>query len=333
MACTICKTYWGLNNNNPLYRVETTMTTAIVFPGQGSQSVGMMTEFYEQYDYVKDVYNRASKVLGYDLWALIKDGPVEKLNQTEFTQPAVLASGYAAYLVWIEQTSIKPEVVAGHSLGEYTALVATDAMSLEDGIKLVSERAKLMQQAVPEGEGAMAAILGLEDDVLVKLCEQAEGVVEAVNFNSAGQVVIAGEKQAVANAIALADEAGAKKCIALPVSVPSHSSLMKGAAEKLATTLDAVELSMPNAKVLQNVTGESVSDVAQMKALLKQQLYSPVLWVKTMENIIESGVDNVIEVGPGKVLTGLAKRINRRFPSFNVGDNASLEKTIDKVLA
>ncbi len=308
------------------------MTTAIVFPGQGSQSLGMMSEFYEKYDYVKNVYTRASKVLGYDLWALITDGPIEKLNQTEFTQPAVLASGYAAYLVWIDNTSIKPELVAGHSLGEYTALVAMGAMSLEDGIKLVSERAKLMQQAVPKGQGAMAAILGLEDQILLDICEKSEGIVEAVNFNSAGQVVIAGEKDAVANAITLAEEAGAKKCIALPVSVPSHSSLMKGAAEKLAVTLDGVELSMPNANVLQNVTGESVNDVAEIKSLLKQQLYSPVLWVKTIENIIESGVDNVIEIGPGKVLTGLAKRINRRFPSYNVSDNASLEKTIEKVL-
>jgi len=307
------------------------MKTAIVFPGQGSQSVGMMAEFYEQYDFVQDVYKRASTVLGYDLWALISEGPVEKLNQTEFTQPAMLASGYAAYLVWLAKTKIKPSVVAGHSLGEYTALVATNAMSLEDGIKLVSERAKLMQQAVPEGQGAMAAILGLEDQVLLDICAEAEGIVEAVNFNSAGQVVIAGEKDAVANAIELANEKGAKKCIALPVSVPSHSSLMKGAAEKLAITLDGVELSQPECDVLQNVSGENASDIAEIKSLLKQQLYSPVLWVKTMENIIASGADNVIEIGPGKVLTGLAKRINRRFPSFNVSDVATLEKTIEKV--
>ncbi len=308
------------------------MKTAIVFPGQGSQSVGMMADFYQQYDFVQESYQQASDVLGYDLWQLISQGPAEKLNQTEFTQPAMLVSAYAAWQVWLNKTQVEPQCMAGHSLGEYTALLASGALTLADAVKLVSTRGKLMQQAVPEGTGAMAAILGMEDQAVVDVCNQAEGIVEAVNFNSPGQVVIAGEKAAVEKAIQLANDNGAKKSILLPVSVPSHSSLMKGAAEELAKELDAIEMKQPKYPVLQNVSAQSFDSVEQIKQALKEQLYSPVLWVKTFENIVSSGVENVIELGPGKVLTGLAKRINRRFPSFNIEDNASLDKTIEKVM-
>ncbi|MDQ7016439.1 MAG: ACP S-malonyltransferase [Gammaproteobacteria bacterium] len=306
------------------------MKIAAVFPGQGSQSVAMLADLAASHAEVQATFAEASQRLDYDLWQLVQEGPAEKLNQTEFTQPAMLAAGVATYRVWRAVGGAEPELLAGHSLGEYSALVVAGVLSLADAAWLVSERGRLMQAAVPAGEGAMAAILGLSDEQVIDVCRAAaQGeVVEAVNFNSNGQVVIAGQTAAVERAMSGAKEAGAKRALPLPVSVPSHSSLMCGAADLLTTCFEQVEFSEPKIPVLQNVTAEAASDLETLKGALKQQLFSPVQWVKCVQNLQAAEADVLLELGPGKVLTGLAKRIDRRFASFSVADTATLEKAL-----
>ncbi|MBO1924196.1 ACP S-malonyltransferase [Thiomicrorhabdus sp. 6S3-12] len=304
------------------------MSYAFVFPGQGSQSQGMLAELAESHAQVKETFARASEVLGYDLWKLVQNDDSGKLNQTDVTQPAMLASGIAVLETLKAQKDVAPAFMAGHSLGEYTALVAAGAMTLEQGIELVAERGRLMQSAVPAGAGAMAAVLGLDDDAVVKVCESVDGVVEAVNFNSPGQVVIAGEKAAVEAAQEAATEAGASRVVPLPVSVPSHCSLMKPAAEKLAEKLAAMDLQMPQVPVLHNVHFSQAQSTDDIKALLVKQLYQPVQWVKTVESMKAQGVETLYELGPGKVLMGLNRRIDRRMGMQAVFDQATLEKAL-----
>ena len=304
------------------------MSYAFVFPGQGSQSVGMLADLAEQNSVVKEVFAEASEVLGYDLWQTIQEDHEGKLNQTDVTQPAMLAAGIAVYRALTSKMDAAPVFMAGHSLGEYTALVASGAMTLAQGIELVAERGRLMQSAVPAGEGAMSAVLGLDDDKVVEVCAGIDGVVEAVNFNSPGQVVIAGQAAAVAAANAAAEEAGASRVVPLPVSVPSHCSLMKGAAEKLAEKLATLEMQMPNVPVLHNVHCEAAASVEEIKELLVKQLYQPVQWVKTVEGMKAQGVEALYELGPGKVLMGLNRRIDRKMGMQAVFDQATLEKAL-----
>lgn len=304
------------------------MSYAFVFPGQGSQSVGMLAELAEQSSAVNEVFSEASEVLGYDLWNLVQNDTEGKINQTDITQPAMLAAGIAVYRTLQSQKDLAPAFMSGHSLGEYTALVAADSMSLAQGIELVSERGRLMQTAVPAGEGAMAAVLGLDDDKVIEVCESVEGIVEAVNFNSPGQVVIAGAKSAVDLAVEAASEAGASKVVPLPVSVPSHCSLMQGAAEQLAEKLAGMDLVMPKVPVLHNVHFAPAQDEEEIKALLVQQLYQPVQWVKTIGAMQQAGVESLYELGPGKVLMGLNRRIDRKMKVQPVFDGSTLEKAI-----
>lgn len=306
------------------------MSQAFVFPGQGSQSIGMLSQLATEFPQVQATFSEASDVLGYDLWQLVIDGPVESLNQTERTQPAMLAAGIAVWRSWQSVTDIRPSFLAGHSLGEYTALVASGALAFSDAIKLVEQRGLFMQQAVPAGVGAMAAILGLDDDVVRTICSQAavNGIVEAVNFNSPGQVVIAGESSAINVAIKLAKEQGAKRALLLPVSVPSHCALMKPAAEKLAVALAEISIITPTIPVIHNVSVTSESNSDNIKRLLTEQLYSPVRWVETVETFAGQGVDTLIECGPGKVLAGLTKRIDKSLVGLPAFDKVSIDKAI-----
>jgi len=308
------------------------MKFACVFPGQGSQAVGMMVELAEQHSEVKDLFARASDVLGYDLWKIVSEGPAEELNQTECTQPAMLTAGVAAWKILRKSTDEQPVIMAGHSLGEYTALVCSGALKFEDAVKLVASRGKLMQEAVPEGVGAMAAILGLDDDVVKSVCEQASSdnsSVQAVNFNSPGQVVIAGNTEAVEKAMVLAKEAKAKRAIKLPVSVPSHSSLMTGAAELLGNKLSATEINTPKITVIQNVDASSHTDTIEIADGLQKQLHNPVLWVDTVNKLIAEGAAAIVECGPGKVLAGLNRRIDKSVPNFTIDNIDNLQKFID----
>jgi [acyl-carrier-protein] S-malonyltransferase len=306
------------------------MSLAFVFPGQGSQSIGMLSELATQYPQVKETFAEAEQALGYDLWQLVTEGPEDELNQTHRTQPAMLAAGIAAWRCWQAKSDIKPSFFAGHSLGEYSALVAAGALDFKDALKLVAKRGELMQEAVPAGEGAMAAILGLEDAVVNEVCEEASaiGLVEAVNFNSPGQVVIAGEAEAVAKATEIAKEKGAKRALVLSVSVPSHCALMKPAADKLAAELEQIVIKKPDTPVVHNASVTSTDDPAEIKSLLSQQLHSPVRWVETVEWFAEQGTENIVECGPGKVLAGLTKRINKTLNGLPVFDTASLDKAV-----
>lgn len=306
---------------------------AMVFPGQGSQSVGMLADFANTFELVGQTFEEASDALGLDLWKLAQEGPVESLNSTCNTQPAMLAAGISVWRVWQAQQGATPTVFAGHSLGEYSALVAAGVIGFADAVKLVAERGRLMQEAVPQGEGAMAAILGLEDDQVRQVCDQAaQGeVAEAVNFNSPGQVVIAGSAAAVARAIDLAKEAGAKRALALDVSVPSHCALMRGAADALAGIMEGMQFRAPAIPVVHNVSVSSSDDPVQIRQLLKEQLYSPVRWVEGVRQMAAMGAQVSIEAGPGKVLTGLSKRIERKFPAMAIFDGASLEAALEAV--
>lgn len=288
------------------------MNFAFFFPGQGSQSLGMMNGFNGS-AVVKTTFDEASAALGQDLWTMMNGEDAGPINETVNTQPLMLAAGVATYRAYLEAGGKVPAVVAGHSLGEYTALVVAGALKFEDAVKLVRLRAELMQSAVPAGVGAMAAILGLEDEQVKNICAEAaqNEVVEAVNFNSPGQVVIAGHTAAVGRAIALAKEAGAKRALPLPVSVPSHCSLMKPAAEKLAEALKDVEITCPKIEVIHNADVAAYTDVEQIKDALVRQLYSPVRWTETVNALVERGITESAECGPGKVLAGLAKRINK----------------------
>lgn len=300
---------------------------AVVFPGQGSQAVGMLAELGEQYEVVKTTFAEASEALGYDLWALVQNGPVEDLNETHRTQPALLAASVAIWRVWQEVGGEQPEMVAGHSLGEYSALVCAGVIDFKQAIKLVALRGELMQQAVPAGVGAMFAIIGLDDAAIAKACEDAaQGeVVSPVNFNSPGQVVIAGNKAAVERAGELCKAAGAKRALPLPVSVPSHCALMKPAADKLAQALAEIDFNAPIVPVINNVDVIAETDPSKIKDALVRQLYNPVRWTEGVVAMHEQGVENLLEFGPGKVLTGLTKRIVKALSAQAVNDAASLD--------
>ena len=299
---------------------------AIVFPGQGSQSVGMLAELAEQFPIVQETFAEASEALGYDLWALVQNGPAESLNETYRTQPALLTSSVAIWRVWQQQGCAQPEVLAGHSLGEYSALVCAGVISFKDAVKLVELRGQLMQKAVPAGVGAMSAIIGLDNESIAKACvEAAEGqVVSPVNFNSPGQVVIAGNKEAVERANILCKAAGAKRALPLPVSVPSHCQLMKPAADELAIALESITFNTPILPVINNADVETEVDPESIKFALVKQLYNPVRWTETVERMAEEGISLLIEMGPGKVLTGLTKRIDKSLDSIVVNDSATL---------
>ena len=306
------------------------MKLAFVFPGQGSQSVGMMQGWADRTE-VRATFAEASDALGQDLWALVTDGPADLLNQTVNTQPAMLAADIAAWRVWLAAGGATPALLAGHSLGEYAALVAAGALGFADAIRLVRFRAEAMQAAVPEGVGAMAAILGLDDDAVRAVCADAAAgeVVEAVNLNSPGQVVIAGNKAAVERAMALAKEKGAKRALPLPVSVPSHSSLMLPAAEKLLAHLQNVSIATPTTPVLHNTDVQSHADVDAIRAALAKQLHTPVRWVETVQALKAASIERVIECGPGKVLAGLGKRIDDSLPALALVDEASLQAALN----
>lgn len=288
------------------------MSFAFFFPGQGSQSLGMMNGFAE-HAIVKNTFAEASAILGQDLWAMINGSDAEIIGQTVNTQPIMLAAGVAVYRAYLEAGGKTPAAVAGHSLGEYTALVAADALDFANAVKLVRLRAELMQSAVPQGVGAMAAILGLEDEQVKQICAESaqDEVVEAVNFNSPGQIVIAGNAAAVGRAMLAAKEAGAKRALPLPVSVPSHCSLMKPAADKLAEALKTVEIKQPQIRVIHNADVAAYDDADKIKDALVRQLYSPVRWTETVNALVSDGIAESAECGPGKVLAGLAKRINK----------------------
>jgi len=306
------------------------MKLAFVFPGQGSQAVGMMAGWGERAE-VRATFAEASDALGQDLWALVTDGPADLLNQTVNTQPAMLAADVAAWRAWQAAGGATPALLAGHSLGEYAALVAAGALGFADAIRLVRFRAEAMQAAVPEGVGAMAAILGLDDAAVRAVCNEAAAgeTVEAVNLYSPGQVVIAGNKAAVERAMALAKEKGAKRALALPVSVPSHSSLMRPAAEKLLAHLQGVAVAVPTIPVLHNTDVQSHGDPEAIRMALAKQLHTPVRWVETVQALKAAGIERVIECGPGKVLAGLSKRIDDSLPAVALVDEASLQAALN----
>jgi [acyl-carrier-protein] S-malonyltransferase len=306
------------------------MSLAFVFPGQGSQAVGMLSDLGAAHDVVRTTFAEASAALGYDLWQLTQNGPADELNQTHITQPAMLTAGVAAWRVWQQKGGARPAVMAGHSLGEYTALVCAGALSFADGVALVAERGRYMQEAVPAGTGAMAAILGLEDALVVEACAgAAQGqVVSAVNFNSPGQVVIAGHAAAVERAMEAAKAMGAKRALPLPVSVPSHCALMQPAAERLAQRLAGITLQTPQIPVINNVDVLAAADADAMRQALARQLYNPVRWVETVQKMAADGVDTLVECGPGKVLVGLNKRIVKDMKTYAIVDTASLDETL-----
>ncbi|AHY42416.1 [acyl-carrier-protein] S-malonyltransferase [Stutzerimonas decontaminans] len=293
---------------------------AFVFPGQGSQSLGMLAELGAQQSVIVDTFAEASSALGYDLWALTQNGPEEQLNQTDKTQPAILAASVAIWRLWLAEGGAQPAFVAGHSLGEYSALVAAGSLPFADAVKLVELRGQLMQQAVPAGQGGMAAILGLDDvDVLAACAEAAQGeVVSAVNFNAPGQVVIAGSVSAVERAIEACKAKGAKRAMALPVSVPSHCDLMRPAAERFAASVEAIAWQAPQIPLVQNVSAAVVADLDALKRDLLAQLYSPVRWVESMVVLGDRGVTSLVECGPGKVLSGLNKRCVKGVNTYNL---------------
>ena len=308
------------------------MKYSIVFPGQGSQSLGMLADLNSNFSVVNEVFQEASDSISVDLWKIINEDQ-EALNLTENTQPIMLAAGYATYKVLSEEISLNPVSMAGHSLGEYTALVATNTINFFDATRLVRKRGELMQAAVPNGTGSMAAILGLEDKVIVEICQKAskKGIVEAVNFNSPGQVVIAGEKDAVTHACELMKEAGVKRALVLPVSVPSHCSLMKEAASKFNTYIEAVDFHTGNVKVIHNVDADFGSDIENIKDKLVDQLHMPVLWADSVYKMKDLGVERLIEAGPGKVLTGLTRRIDKSLNASAIIDVSSLISTIEEI--
>ncbi len=304
---------------------------AIIFPGQGSQSVGMLAELAAAWPQVGETFAEASEALGLDLWQVTSQGPKDLLDRTDITQPAMLAAGVAVWRVWNQAGGPAPAWMAGHSLGEFTALVCAGALGFADAVALVAQRGRFMQEAVPAGAGAMAAILGLADDQVVAVCAQAAegGILEPVNFNSPGQVVIAGEAAAVARGIAAAKAAGAKRAVLLPVSVPSHCALMRPAAERLAVALAAIPLAAPRIPVLHNVTVDAVAAPAAIRDRLVRQLYSPVRWVETVRCLADQGVELLLEAGPGKVLTGLTKRIDDRLEALAVLDPKGLALALE----
>jgi len=308
------------------------MKYAIVFPGQGSQSLGMLSDLSSNFSIVKDIFSEASDALDLDLWKIVQEDE-DALNQTENTQPAMLAAGYATFKILSNEVDLSPICMAGHSLGEYTALVAAQSLNYFEAVKLVRKRAELMQSAVPSGTGAMAAILGLDDEKVIEICAQSKisGVVEAVNFNSPGQVVIAGENEAVNKACKSMKEAGAKHTLVLPVSVPSHCSLMNNAAQEFSYSVDAVNFKMGETSVLHNVDASYANDTNEIKLKLVEQICKPVLWTSSVQKMQQLGVEKLIELGPGKVLAGLTRRIDKSLSSLAVIDTATFQSTIEEI--
>lgn len=302
----------------------------MVFPGQGSQAVGMQAELAADHTCVAETYAAASEVLGYDLWQLVQAGPAEQLNTTTVTQPAMLAAGVAAWRVWQLAGGTAPAVVAGHSLGEYTALVCAGAVSFADALLVVRRRSELMQDAVPAGAGAMAAILGLDDDTVIEVCAAAagSGVADAVNFNAPGQVVIAGDVAAIGRAIELAKERGARRALPLPVSVPAHSALMRAAGEALAEALASAHFSTPAIPVIAASDALAYTDGDDIRARLSRQVYAPVRWVSTIEAMTAAGATRFIECGPGKVLAGLIRRIDKSIGCDTIDSMDNLHKAL-----
>lgn len=303
---------------------------AMVFPGQGSQTVGMLADLAAQFPIVEQTFAEASDALGYDLWKLVQEGPAEELNKTWQTQPALLAASVAIYRVWQQENGAQPAMMAGHSLGEYSALVCAGVLGFKQAIRLVELRGKLMQEAVPAGTGAMSAIIGLDNDAIAKACEEsAQGeVVSPVNFNSPGQVVIAGNKDAVERAGAACKAAGAKRALPLPVSVPSHCALMKPAADKLAIALQGIAFNTPQFPVVNNVDVKTETSPDAIRDALVRQLYSPVRWSESVEFMAGEGIEHLLEVGPGKVLTGLTKRIVDTMTAAAINDAASVSAAL-----
>jgi len=308
------------------------MKLAMVFPGQGSQAVGMLKS-YAGLPEVDAVRAEAAQVLGGRFLPLVDEGPAEALNQTVNTQPAMVTAGYVAYRAWRALGGPAPEIAAGHSLGEYTALTAAGALKFADALPLVHFRAQAMQEAVPAGEGAMAAILNLDDELVVAACAEAGGTVQAVNFNAPGQVVIAGEKQAVERAIEKCKARGAKRALPLPVSAPFHSTLMEPAAERLKTHIRGLHLARPQFAVLNNVDVAIEHEPARIKDALVRQAASPVRWVETIRRMLEMGATHIVECGPGRVLGGMTRRIAPEVQSLTLHDRASLEAAIHAVTA
>lgn len=308
------------------------MSLAFVFPGQGSQSVGMMSALAAVSPVIAATFAEASAVLGYDLWQLCQEGPAESLNSTDRTQPAMLTAGVATYRLWRERGGAPPAMMAGHSLGEFTALVAAGALNFQSAVDLVKYRGELMQTAVPPGQGAMAAILGLEETDIVEACREASQgeAVEAVNFNAPGQVVIAGHAAAVARAVGIATAKGARRAIALPVSVPAHSSLMRPAAEQLLTRLESTAITPPSGVAVYGVDIRTHSSAAGIRAGLVKQLYTPVYWAATVRTMIAAGATQFVECGPGKILTGLNRRVdkNRDLKMSAIEDPQSLDDAL-----
>ncbi|CUX97216.1 ACP S-malonyltransferase [Candidatus Hoaglandella endobia] len=306
---------------------------AMIFPGQGSQIVGMLAELSADYAVVKETFAEASAVLGYNLWQLVQQGPTEELNKTWQTQPALLATSVAIWRVWRQQGGQTPTLLAGHSLGEYSALVCAGSLNFTAAIELVALRGKLMQKAVPAGIGAMSAIIGLDSDTIAAVCAQAmQGqVVSPVNFNSPSQIIIAGHKEAVERASIACKQVGAKHALPLPVSVPSHCALMKSAAKKLALALDVITFTTPQIPVINNVDVCAEHDPKAIRQALVRQLYSPVRWTETVELLAAQGVEVLLEIGPRKVLTGLTQRIVGTLSSAAVNDSASLAAAIKQL--
>ena len=312
---------------------------ALLFPGQGSQRVGMFGELAEQHGLIRETFAEASDILGFDLWKLASAGPEEKIRQTEFTQPLMLASGVAGGRLWLDMAEEKPVVVAGHSVGEIAALVTAGAVSFAESVRLVKERARLMTAAVPAGQGGMAAVIGMDDADVVSLCSEAAAsvtqengsatVLEAVNFNAPGQVVISGHVNAIEAATKLGPERGARKVMTVPVSVPNHSSLMKTAGETLARTIDTLSWKTPEIPVMQNQNAMAAANAEELVATLRLHVQSPVLWVDSVRSMIsDHKVSRFIEIGPGKVLAGLGKRIDRNVETLPVFDPESLDTAL-----
>ncbi len=304
---------------------------AFVFPGQGSQSVGMLAPLADEYSSIQQLFSRASDVLGYDLWALAQSGPQEQLNLTEQTQPLLLTSSVAIWQVWQSLGGSVPALMAGHSLGEYSALVCSGVIDFDAAVSLVRDRGKFMQQAVPQGVGAMSAVLGLDDQVIVSICQDVSvdgNVVEAVNFNSPGQVVVAGSADAVSKAADLLKEAGAKRVAPLPVSAPFHTSLMKPAAEQLAVAIAKVEFHAPTIPIVHNVHASIESDPGKIRQLMVEQTASPVRWTQSIEFMVARGVERVVECGPGKVLSGLCRRIHKPLSASAIETPDALQATL-----
>lgn len=306
-----------------------------VFPGQGSQKIGMLEESATKYPAIKHTFSEASEAVGYDMWQLVQEGEQEQINLTETTQPVLLASSVALWRAWLESGGSRPSAMAGHSLGEFSALVCAGSIEFTDALKLVKQRGAYMQAAVPVGEGAMVAIIGLDDEVINQICAETasefSACVAAVNFNSPGQVVIAGHAKAVEQAGARCKEAGAKRAMSLPVSAPFHTDLMKPAGDKLKETIAAIKIKQPDIPVIHNVNASAEIDPDKIKSLLVEQIYSPVQWVSCIEKIVKMGAEKLVECGPGKVLSGLSRRIDKSLTSFNIEAPEDLAEAVESL--